>query len=347
MRKALTLLVLGLALALASGATAGSEGRIHIKVSGSEISHIDGSGLAEASNGPDGQTIEPPYGPTVQESLIASQGTGLSSAYGFASMLTSPGGAQATVNGSTSASPSSDFVAYANATVEATASYSETFRILVAGVPLDWGLLVNASVFTTGTLLAQSFNSTDDAVDWISFIGPAAIANSDARWTATARVIAYGVDLTETKTNFCIDNTREEFLLCSSNAPGVDLEFFAINGQLVTVELEAKASVSLNARAHGLSTKSVVGNADGAADLGAPASGGTTTGGSVGWGGITAVSALGNPVDLADVTAIGVESGFDYTQPFVAAPEAAGWFAGMMAIVALRWLHQRPSWPRW
>lgn len=335
MRRLSSLLVPGLVCAFAAGATAASEGRINVTVSGSEVSHVDGSGFAEASNGPDGQTIERPYEPNVSESLIASEGTGMSSAYGFASMLTSPGGAQATVNGSISTSPSSDFVAVANATAEATATSSETFRILVAGVPLDAGLLVHATVFTTGTLLAQSFNSTDDAVDWITFFGPAAIAFSHARWTATAHVTAYGVDLTETRSNFCIDNTREEFLICSSVAPGIDLEFYAINGQLVTVELTANATISLTARAHGLDTKAVSGNADGIADLGAPTSGGTTTGGAVGWGGITAVSALGTPVDLADVEAVGLESGFDYTQPYEPVPEPASWLAEATVVYAL------------
>lgn len=341
------LLLLGLVFAIASRATAYSAGRVQVKVSGSQVSHIDGSGFTEASNGPDGAVIERPYDALpVQESLMASKGTGMSSAFGFASILTSPGGAQATVNGSVGASPSSEFIAYANATNEATASYLETFRILVAGVPLDAGLVVNASVFTTGTLLAQSFSSTDDAVDWGQFIGPAAIAISNAHWTATASVNSAGLETTATKSNFCIDNTREEFLICSSNAPGLDLEFYAINGQLITVELEANAYVALGAQAHGLSTKAVSGNADGVSDIGAPTSGGTTAGGAVGWGGITAVSTLGNPVDLADVSAIGLDSGFDYMQPYQPVPEATGWIAAVTALCALRSFRQRPSSPR-
>lgn len=341
MRTLLSLGMAGLGLALASVATAAPENRIRVAVSGSEVSHVDGSGFAEASNGPNGQTIERLPGLPVQEALIASEGTGMSSAYGFASMLTSPGGAQATVNGSISTSPSSDFAAFASAGVEATATTSDTFRILVTGVPLDAGLLVHATVITTGTLLAQSFSSTDDAVDWVTFIGPAAIALSDARWTATASVNSIGLETTATKTNFCIDNTRQEFLVCSSNAPGIDLEFFAINGQLVDVELTANATLSLNARAHGLDTKAVSGNADGIADLGAPTSGGNTTGGAVGWGGITAVSSLGNPVDLADVEAVGLESGFDYMQPYEPVPEPAVCLAGVADVYALTLLRRR------
>lgn len=343
MRNVLAVLVPGLlSLALAPAAIAGSEGRINVRVVGSEISHVDGSGLAEATNGPDGQTIEVTYQELpIWESLTASEGTGLSSAFGFASVLTSPGGAQATVNGSASASPSSDFNAYANVNATATAVWLETFRILVAGLPLDAGLVVQATVSTNGTLLAQAFSSTDDAVDWGQFIAPAAISLSNARWSATATVNSAGVETTATKSNHCIDNTREEFLICSSNAPGIDLEFFAINGQLITVELEASAEVALGTRAYGLSTKAVSGSADGISDIGAPTSGGTTAGGAVGWGGITAVSSLGNPVDLADVEAVGLESGFDYMQPYVPVPEPAVWLAGVADAYALTLLRRR------
>lgn len=246
------------------------------------------------------------------ETLIATEGTGMDSAYGFAGMLTSPGGVQVTTNGSVSAGPSSDFTAYANTTAVATATWHDAFVISVPSLPDGAPLTLTAHVFTNGTLLAQSFQTDSVGADWGSFVGPAGLASSNSTWQVRLRT-TQTFETSTTANAFCLDD-RDDHNLCSA-AQG-----FGTDGYFVTA------------------------NADGMSDLGglAPSGGSSGTGAAAGWAGLS-VTHQEDPVDAFVATS--ADSGLDYRNAYVAVPEAGGSVPAAIAVLCVasssRWARRR------
>ena len=329
MRKPLLLALLGVVLASAAGAQSG--GRIQVRVYGSVIDHTQGSIVSTYSNGPDGVSIDRPFVFPVDETLIATDGGGGSSSYGFAGMKTAPGGVQVTVNGSVSASPSTDFTDYANSESSATATIGDAFTIDVPSLPFGAPLVITAHVFTTSTLLSNSTGYDSANVDWGQYIAPAGIASSEAHWDATLRTTFF-FETETTASGYCRDDTDEH--TCPFPPLGLDHEFSATNGGVVSFELEVAASVALGARAWGLdpTTGSSFANADGISDLGGLAPSGGTAGSAAGWNGLT-VTSQGNAV--AEFSAISQYTGYDYKDTFVPAPEVGVGLAQALAIALL------------
>jgi hypothetical protein len=328
------LLLFLFALVYASTATAWSQGRIQVVTTGSQYHHTDPSQSVSHSNGPDGAVIERSSDTPLFETVIATEGTGMGSAYGFAGMLTSPGGVQVTVNGSVSAGPSSDFTAYANTDAVANATWSDAFVISVPSLPDGAPLTLTAHVFTNGTLLAQSFQTDSVGADWGSFVGPAGLASSNSSWEVTLRT-TYAFETSATASAFCLDD-RDDHNLCSAPVLGLDHEFFAINGSIVSLALEVEARAALGAQAFGTDGYAVTANADGMSDLGGlapPGGSGSGAGAAAGWAGLS-VTYQENPVD--EFAATSAHSGFDYRNAYVATvPEASGAIPAAIAVLSV------------